>query len=254
MSALLEFRDIAFRIGGRQILESINLSVEEGETVVLLGRSGSGKTTLLKTVNRLIEPTAGQIRFEGKPVDEWDIIQLRRRIGYVIQDGGLLPHVTVERNAGLVPRLEQWPEETIRKRVAMLLDAMGLPVTQYGSRYPRQLSGGEKQRVGIARALAASPPLLLLDEPFAALDPVTRFELQQQFLALRRNIRQTSLFVTHDIREALMMGSRIGLMNRGRLEILAAPQAFLNAQTPEAREFLASLGHDWKPDEFRTLP
>jgi osmoprotectant transport system ATP-binding protein len=246
MPALIEFRNVSFCIGGRKILDGINMTVEAGETVVLLGRSGSGKTTLLKMVNRLVEPTGGEVQFEQKSVTQWDAIRLRRRIGYVIQDGGLLPHLTVEHNIGLVPRLEHWPDRKIQERVSTLLDAMGLPEAHYAARYPRQLSGGEKQRVGIARALAAGPPLLLLDEPFAALDPVTRFELQQQFLALRRNLLQTSLFVTHDIREALMMGSRIGLMHQGKLELLAAPEEFLEAGTPEAREFMASLGKDWR--------
>jgi osmoprotectant transport system ATP-binding protein len=249
MAALVEFRDISYRIAGRDILRGIDLTIEEGETVVLLGRSGSGKTTLLKTVNRLIEPTGGEVRFQGKPVSQWDAIQLRRRIGYVIQDGGLFPHVTVEQNVGLVPKLEQWPEERIRSRAAELLEAMGMPPAAYAARYPRQLSGGEKQRVGIARALAADPPLLLLDEPFAALDPVTRFEMQRQFLELRRSFRKTALFVTHDIREALMLASRIALVSEGKLEIVAPPNEFLEARSPEAGAFLATLSGDWRRDE-----
>src|SRR3954454_7820619 len=158
MAAVVEFREVSYRIGGRDVLRHIDLSVEEGETLVLLGRSGSGKTTLLKTVNRLITPTTGDVRFQGRSVLEWDPIPLRRGIGYVIEDGGLFPHVTVEENVGLVPKLEGWPEARIRARTSELLDALGLPVSVYGSRYPRQLSGGEKQRVGIARALAADPP------------------------------------------------------------------------------------------------
>jgi osmoprotectant transport system ATP-binding protein len=248
MGALVEFEDVSYSIDGRPILRNIHLSVAQGETVALLGRSGSGKTTLLKTVNRLIEPTGGEVRFEGKPVRAWDPIRLRRRIGYVIQDGGLFPHETVERNVGLAPRLERWPAERIRQRAAALLDTMGLPYAEYAARYPRQLSGGQKQRVGIARALAADPPLLLLDEPFAALDPVTRFELQRQFLDLRRRFRQTALLVTHDVREALMLGSRIALMSEGRLELVAEPAAFLRARTPDAGAFLATLEERWRPD------
>jgi osmoprotectant transport system ATP-binding protein len=241
MSALVEFQNISYEIGGRTILRNINLSVEEGETVVLLGRSGSGKTTLLKTVNRIFQPSAGEIRFQGKSVSQWDPIQLRRKIGYVIQDAGLFPHVTVEQNVGLVPKLEQWPEDKIRSRTAELLDMVGLPAKDYGARFPWQLSGGERQRVGIARALAANPPLLLLDEPFAALDPVTRYEMQQQFLQLRNTLGKTALFVTHDIREALMLGTRIALLKDGRLEVVAKAAEFPSVTTPEATAFLATL-------------
>lgn len=252
MAALVEFAGVAYRIAGRDILRGIDLSIHEGETVVLLGRSGSGKTTLLKTVNRLIEPTAGEIRFQGKPIASWDPIQLRRRIGYVIQEGGLFPHATVARNIGLVPTLEGWPEERIRTRTAELLQAVALPPA-YATRRPRQLSGGEKQRVGIARALAADPPLLLLDEPFAALDPVTRFEMQQHFANLRRTLRKTALFVTHDIREALMLGTRIALLKNGRLETVASPEEFLRLRTPEAAAFLATLESAALPQSHATL-
>jgi osmoprotectant transport system ATP-binding protein len=248
---LVEFRNVWFRIEGRAILRGINLAVAEGETVVFLGRSGSGKTTLLKTVNRLVDPGEGEIWFRGKAVHEWDPIRLRRQVGYVIQEGGLLPHITVERNIGLVPSLDGWQPEQTSRRVAALLEMMGLP-PHYASRYPRELSGGEKQRVGIARALAADPPLLLLDEPFAALDPVTRFDLQRQFLKLRDTIRQTALFVTHDIREALMLASRIALVHEGRLEIVATPADFSRARTPEAVAFLRTLEHEWTADESRT--
>ena len=241
MAALVEFRNVTYRIGARDILRGIDLSVEEGETVVLLGRSGSGKTTLLKMVNRLVEPTSGEVRFEAKRVTDWDPIRLRRRIGYVIQEGGLFPHATVAHNVGLVPRLEGWPEERIRARTSELLDAMGLPAAVYSSRYPRQLSGGEKQRIGIARALAASPPLLLLDEPFAALDPVTRFEMQRHFARLRQSLGTTALFVTHDIREALMLGTRIALLKDGQLEVVARAEEFAGLRSPEAGAFLATL-------------
>jgi osmoprotectant transport system ATP-binding protein len=241
MPTLVEFRDVSYRAGDLAVLRNVNLSVDEGETLVLLGRSGSGKTTLLKMVNRLIAPTTGHVLFEGKSVVEWDPIQLRRRIGYVIQEGGLFPHATVERNVGLVPKLEGWPEARIRSRTADLLESLGLPLSIYGSRYPSQLSGGEKQRVGIARALAADPPMLLLDEPFAALDPVTRFEAQRQFLELRRSFQKTALFVTHDIREALMLGSRIALLKDGRIDVVAPASEFTAARSPEAQAFLATL-------------
>lgn len=242
MAALVEFRGVTYEIGGRQVLCGIDLSIEQGETVVLLGRSGSGKTTLLKMVNRLVEPTAGEVRFEGKRVTDWDPIRLRRRTGYVIQEGGLFPHATVAQNVGLVPKLEGWPQERIWQRTTELLDTMGMPERVYGSRYPRQLSGGEKQRVGIARALAADPQLLLLDEPFAALDPVTRYEMQQRFVQLQRDFGKTALFVTHDIREALMLGTRIALLKEGQLDLIARPDEFVKARSPEARAFLATLG------------
>jgi osmoprotectant transport system ATP-binding protein len=192
-------------------------------------------------VNRLIEPTSGEVRFEGTPVTEWDPIRLRRRIGYVIQDGGLFPHTTVSQNIGLVPTLEHWPGERIERRTGELLELMGLAPSVYALRRPKQLSGGEKQRVGIARALAADPPLLLLDEPFAALDPVTRFDMQQHFARLRQAARKTALFVTHDIREALMLGTRIALLNKGRLEVVAPPEQFLESRSSEASAFIATL-------------
>jgi osmoprotectant transport system ATP-binding protein len=243
---LLAVRSLSCQIGGRAILHSIDLEVPAGETVVLLGRSGSGKTTLLKVVNRLIEPSAGEILFEGRDTAACDPIQLRRRMGYVIQDGGLFPHWTVEANVALVPRLEGWPADRIARRVEELLAAVGLEPGEFRTRYPRQLSGGQKQRVGIARALAADPPLLLFDEPFAALDPITRLELQNLFLDLRRSVNKTALFVTHDIREALMLASRIALLKDGALELVATPKEFLGTASAEARAFLAGLDEKWR--------
>jgi osmoprotectant transport system ATP-binding protein len=238
---ILEIRDVTYAIDGREVLCGVSLDVAAGETVVLLGRSGSGKTTLLKAINGLVTPAGGEIHFEGKSAAEWDPIRLRRRMGYVIQDAGLFPHWTVERNVGLVPRLEEWPEDRVAKRVEELLHAVGLDPAQFRGRYPRQLSGGQRQRVGIARALAADPPLLLLDEPFAALDPITRFDLQRQFLALRREMGKAAVFVTHDVREALMMATRIVLLKDGAVETIAAPGVFRQSESPEAREFLAGL-------------
>ena len=238
---LLAIRSLTCQIGGRAILRGIDLEVAAGETVVLLGRSGSGKTTLLKTVNGLIAPTGGSIEFEGRDTAGWDPIQLRRRMGYVIQDGGLFPHWTVEANVGLVPRLDGWAPDRIARRVEELLRAVGLEPGEFGARYPRQLSGGQKQRVGIARALAAEPPLLLFDEPFGALDPITRVELQKLFLELRRRGNQSALFVTHDVREALLLGSRIALLKEGAVEVVATPEEFGKAGSAEARAFLAGV-------------
>jgi len=248
MSAIVEFRGVGYGVqqtaGPLQILRDLSFTVEPGETLVLLGRSGSGKTTALKLVNRLLEPGGGAVLVEGRATVEWDPIRLRRRIGYVIQETGLFPHFTVAENVGLVPRLEGWPADRIRARVDELLERMDLPPAEYRGRYPRELSGGQRQRVGVARALAADPPLLLFDEPFAALDPVTRFDLQRQFLTWRRTFQKTSIFVTHDVREALMLATRIGLMHGGRLELLAPPEEFMQAANEEARAFLASL--DWR--------
>jgi osmoprotectant transport system ATP-binding protein len=243
---VLEIRNLSCRIGERWILRDINVEVRQGETIVLLGRSGCGKTTLLKCVNGLIEPAGGEIRFQGKLSAEWDPIALRRRMGYVIQEGGLFPHWTVNANVGLVPKLENWEPPKIGERVRLLLDMVGLPAAEFGPRYPRQLSGGQKQRVGIARALAADPPLLLLDEPFAALDPITRIELQKQFLSLRSAVGTAALFVTHDVREALMLATRIVLMKNGAIDVIAEPSGFLAARTEEARAFLAGLEEDWR--------
>jgi osmoprotectant transport system ATP-binding protein len=248
-ATVLEIRDLSCRLGERQILHDINLEVPAGETIVLLGRSGCGKTTLLKCVNGLIPPAGGEIRFEGRSAADWDPIRLRRRMGYVIQDAGLFPHWTVAANVGLVPKLEQREPAAIEKRVRFLLETVGLPPDEFGPRYPRQLSGGQKQRVGIARALAADPPLLLLDEPFAALDPITRFELQKQFLALRSAVQKTALFVTHDVREALMLASRIVLLKQGAIDLIATPVEFLAARTDEARAFHAGLEEDWRKQD-----
>jgi osmoprotectant transport system ATP-binding protein len=241
VSGILDIRNVSYAIGGKAVLRDVSLCVGEGETVVLLGRSGSGKTTLLKTVNGLLQPQAGEIWFLGKRAADQDPIQVRRRMGYVIQDAGLFPHWTVEANIGLVPRLEGWAPEKVAHRVEELLALVGLDAAEYRARRPRQLSGGQKQRVGIARALAADPPLLLLDEPFGALDPITRFDLQQQFVELRRRLGKAALFVTHDVREALMMGTRIALLKDGKLELLATPEEFLAARSDEARAFLKSL-------------
>ncbi|MBC8166102.1 MAG: ATP-binding cassette domain-containing protein [Bryobacteraceae bacterium] len=241
---VLEFRGVRLRIGEREILRGIDLVVGRGETVVLLGRSGSGKTTLLRCINGLMEPTSGDVLIQGKSTREQDMVNLRRRIGYVIQDGGLFPHFTVERNVAVVPRLEKWPEDRVRERVTSLLGMVGLPPEEYSARYPRQLSGGQRQRVGIARALAADPAILLLDEPFAALDPITRFELQKKFLELRNALGKTAVFVTHDVREALMMASKLVLLKDGQIELVATAAEFLESNSPEARLFLAGIEAD----------
>ena len=241
LMAAVEFRQVSFSAGGQLILDQLSLSIEAGETLVLLGRSGAGKTTALKMVNGLLFPSAGEVLIEGRPSTSWELIQLRRSIGYVIQEVGLFPHLTVRENVGLVPRLEGWPPERIASRTRELLEQVDLAPAQFAGRYPHQLSGGQRQRVGVARALAANPSLLLFDEPFGALDPVTRLELQNQFLALRDQLHKTCIFVTHDVREALRIGTRIALLDRGRLETLATPEQFLESPEPQTRAFLAVL-------------
>jgi osmoprotectant transport system ATP-binding protein len=241
MEPVIAFRDVSYGIRGKEVLRHLDLEVAAGETLVLLGRSGSGKTTALRMVNALLTPTSGEVFVEGKPTREWDPILLRRRIGYVIQESGLFPHFTVARNVAVVPELEGWERGRITVRVDELLSRLGLPPEEFRSRYPRELSGGQRQRVGVARALAAEPSLLLMDEPFGALDPVTRRDLQRQFMTLRKTWTKTSLFVTHDVREALALASRIALLHEGRLAIVAPPRDFLAAKNDEARAFLAAL-------------
>jgi osmoprotectant transport system ATP-binding protein len=230
----IEFRRVSYRVNGdtgRELLLDLNLEVQRGETLVLLGRSGSGKTTTLKLINHLLIPSSGELFVEARPTREWDVIRLRRMIGYVIQEVGLFPHFTVARNIGLVPKIENWPASRIRDRVHELLQLVGLD-PEIASRYPRELSGGQRQRVGVARALAADPPILLMDEPFGALDPITRSELQREFLALQKRLRKTVVFVTHDLREALLLGTRIALMEAGRLVTLQTPEEFLTSTEP----------------------
>jgi osmoprotectant transport system ATP-binding protein len=225
----------------REIVSDISLAVATGETLVLLGRSGSGKTSLLKLTNGLLIPSKGKILVNQKATTDWDRIELRRGIGYVIQEAGLFPHFTVAKNVGLVPTLEGWPRRKIETRVTELLRLVGLDPEEFGGRRPRELSGGQRQRVGVARALAADPPILLMDEPFGALDPVTRAELQREFAALARQLRKTIVFVTHDLREALLLASRIVLLQSGRIVANARREEFLQLEHAEVRAFAASL-------------
>jgi osmoprotectant transport system ATP-binding protein len=237
----IEFRNVSYRLpDGRELLSDLNLRILTGETVVLLGRSGSGKTTTLKLVNHLLAPSAGDLRIQGRSIREWDVIRLRRSIGYAIQDVGLFPHFTVARNVGLVPKIQNWPADRIEKRVRELLELVSLD-PQIASRYPHQLSGGQRQRVGVARALAADPPILLMDEPFGALDPITRTELQREFLELQKRLRKTVVFVTHDVREALLLATRIALIESGQLVAMKTPDQFVNSKEPLVKAYLACL-------------
>jgi len=236
---VIEFRGVSYCVSNaQQLLSDLNLTVRCGETLMLLGRSGSGKTTTLKLINRMLEPSAGEVRVDGRSTLEWDAIRLRRGIGYVIQEAGLFPHFTVERNVGLVPHLEGWPPEKIRARVCEMLELVGLPPEQFLSRRPHQLSGGQRQRVGVARALAGDPPLLLMDEPFGALDPLTRAEIQGEFQALQGRLKKTVVMVTHDLREALLLGTRIALMESGKLTGVFAPREFEHATDPRVAAYV----------------
>jgi len=228
----IEFRHVFYGANGTgDIVRDLTLEIHRGETLVLLGRSGSGKTTTLKLINHLLSPNSGEIRVDGRPIRDWDIIRLRRMIGYVIQEVGLFPHFTIANNIGLVPKIENWPSDRIKQRVQELLDLVGLD-PEIANRYPRQLSGGQRQRVGVARALAADPPILLMDEPFGALDPLTRSELQKEFLALQKRLRKTIVFVTHDLNEAIVLGTRIALMDAGQLVTVHNRDEFLQSQEP----------------------
>ena len=240
----VEFQNTSFAINHRPLLSSLNLSIHQGEALILLGRSGSGKTTTLKLINHLLVPTQGQVLVQNRPTTNWDVIKLRRRIGYVIQETGLFPHFTIAENVGLVPSLEKWSSQKIQNRVYEMLNLVGLEPEKFAQRYPHQLSGGQRQRVGVARALAADPPILLMDEPFGALDPITRLELQQQFQYLQQQLGKTVIFVTHDIQEAFFLATRIGLMYEGNLVVLGTRREFLQSQHPEAKAFLACLNTD----------
>jgi len=235
MTPAIEFVAARYAIDRRSIVGPLDFEVRRGETLVFLGESGSGKTTSLRLVNRLLVPTGGDVRVDGRSTDAWDPVRLRRGIGYVIQHVGLLPHLTVSGNVGLVPALEHWPAERIRQRVVELLSLVGLPAAEFGTRHPHELSGGQRQRVGVARALAADPPLLLCDEPFGALDARTRAVLQREFRDLVARLDKTVVFVTHDIGEARLLASRIAVFDGGRVTFIGTPAEFDATSDPASR-------------------
>ncbi|HEY6802532.1 MAG TPA: ATP-binding cassette domain-containing protein [Pyrinomonadaceae bacterium] len=240
---IVEFRDVSYAIppNPNPIINNLNLEVYQSETLVLLGESGCGKTTTLKLVNRLYTPTSGEVLVEGKSTTNWDPIALRRHTGYVIQEGGLFPHFTIAHNVGLVPSLSGWDDGKTTARVNELLKMVGLDPSQFANRYPRELSGGQRQRVGVARALAADPPLLLLDEPFGALDPLTRSSLQKEFKDLTKKIGKTVIVVTHDVREAMLLGDRIALMHAGEIVLLETPEGFRNSENERVKAYLETI-------------
>ncbi len=242
---IVEFRHVNYSIGGTFILDDLNLQIFRGEILILLGESGCGKTTTLKLINRLIEPTDGEVLVQGKSTADWDAIELRRHIGYVLQDGGLFPHFTVADNVSLLPKLENWDETKKRFRTSEMLELVGLKPDKFGDRYPHELSGGQRQRVGVARALAADPDLLLLDEPFGALDAITRTNLQKEFAKLVKELGKTAVFVTHDLHEAMLLGSRIALMEKGKIVLNETPLNFGASDLPLARAYLETVGENF---------
>lgn len=241
-AAPVEFRQVsASHPGGPAVLTGVTLSIAPGEVLALVGRSGAGKSTILKLINGLLTPTAGAVRVEGRDTRQWDGIRLRRRIGYVLQDVGLFPHMTVGDNVGVVPRLEGWTASRIRTRVDELLELVGLPAATYAARRPRTLSGGQRQRIGLARALAVNPPILLMDEPFGALDPVTRVEMRREFTRIRAALGTTVVIVTHDMAEAFALGDRIGVIDDGVLVACDRPAAIAASDDPRVRRLVDTL-------------
>jgi osmoprotectant transport system ATP-binding protein len=240
-TSIIEFRSAGYSVASTVILAGIDLSVARGETLVLLGESGCGKTTTLKMINRLIEPTSGHVLVEGKPTTEWDAVDLRRHVGFVLQEAGLMPHFSVAGNVGLVPSLLGWEQERIDQRVGEMMELVGLDATKFADRFPHELSGGQRQRVGVARALAADPQIVLLDEPFGALDAITRNKLQREFAELVRSLQKTAVFVTHDLHEAMLLGSRIALMESGRIVSVDTPDNFARSDTALARAYLETV-------------
>jgi len=240
--AMIRLDHVTKRYGGSVAVDSLTLEVEAGELCMLVGPSGSGKTTTMRMINRLIEPTSGRIFLHGDDVTDVDPVELRRRIGYVIQQVGLFPHLTVGDNVGTVPRLLGWDRNRIRQRTNELLELVGLDPDVYARRYPAELSGGQRQRAGVARALAADPPVLLMDEPFGAIDPITRERLQTEFLRLQHELHKTVVFVTHDIEEAVRLGDRIAVLaDRGRLEQYDTPAKILGSPaTPFVADFVGA--------------
>ena len=242
MSAAVEFRCLSYATSqGRLLLDNILLELEEGTTTVILGRSGSGKTTLLRTVNRMIEPTAGEVLMRGEDVRTHDLITLRRGVGYVIQETGLFPHCTIERNVGMVLEAEGRSRSERASRSHELLSIVGLDPGSFALRYPHQLSGGQRQRVGLARALAADPKILLMDEPFGALDPLTRAEMQNMLRDLMTRMKKTVLLVTHDLNEALYLGHRIVLMSEGKLIASLSSEDFLQSREPQIESYVKAF-------------
>jgi osmoprotectant transport system ATP-binding protein len=240
--AAIEFRDVSFTRPGRpRVLDDFSLTVDSGDVLALVGRSGAGKSTLLKLVNRLLLPDAGAVFVLGKDTRDWEPIALRRSVGYVLQDVGLFPHMSVADNVAVVPRLERWSADRTAARVNELLELVGLPAAEFANRWPDELSGGQRQRVGVARALAVDPPVLLMDEPFGALDPLTRSELHREFRRIQSRLRKTVIIVTHDMGEAFALADRVGVLEDGRLIANERAAAVAASTDPRIRRLLDAL-------------
>ncbi len=238
----VRFADVSFVHAGRPpVLSHLTLNVEQGEVLAVVGRSGAGKTTVLKLVNRLLLPTSGTVTIEGRNTRDWDGIALRRRIGYVIQDVGLFPHMTVEENITVVPRLERWDGPRAVARAHELLDLVDLPADTYARRHPHELSGGQRQRVGLARALAVNPPILLMDEPFGALDPITRVEVRREFVRIQQQLHTTVIIVTHDMAEAFALGHRVCVIDAGEAIVVDTPARVAATSDPRVKRFIETL-------------
>lgn len=238
----IELINVGYSINANQwLVKDLSLKVVVGETLVLLGQSGSGKTTTLKLINQLRRASCGEMFILGKNINDWDITKLRRQIGYVIQEGGLFPHYTVEKNIALLPELTAWSKADIKNRVQELMELIGLSYQEFAKRYPHQLSGGQRQRVGVARALALDPPIILLDEPFGALDPIIKNQLQNEFARWQQSLNKTAVLVTHDIQEAFKLADKIGLMVDGKLVVFGTKEDLLNSQHIEAKAFMECL-------------
>ncbi|MEQ1757075.1 MAG: ATP-binding cassette domain-containing protein [Vicinamibacterales bacterium] len=238
---MITFDGVWCRRGTRDVLNDVSFTVLEGDTLALVGRSGAGKSTALKLVNRMLVSDRGLVSVAGRNVLELDPIALRRQTGYVLQEVGLFPHMTVARNVAVVPTLLQWPTDRIEARVAELLNLVGLPASDYATRWPHELSGGQRQRVGVARALAADPPVLLMDEPFGALDPVTRVELHAEFRGIQSRLRKTIVLVTHDMQEACALATRIGVLHEGRLVALDTPEGLRSSREAAVRTLFDAM-------------
>lgn len=240
---MIELKDVTKEYGTVRAVERLSMKIEDGEICILLGKSGCGKSTTLRMINRLIAPTSGQILLDGKDINLYEVEKLRRGMGYVVQSVGLFPYMTVEKNISCVPRLLKWEKTKIQRRVEELLDLVGLDPGRYLRKYPSELSGGEAQRVGVARALAADPPIILMDEPFGAIDPINRNRLQNEFLKIQEELKKTVIFVTHDVEEALKLGDKIAIMDQGRLQSFSRPETILET---ENKQFVSEfLGKDY---------
>ncbi len=237
---IIELRGASVSFGATEVLTGVDLSVTRGEVLVLLGESGSGKTTLLKLINRLIEPSSGTVLVEGRATTEWDVIELRRRIGYVLQEGGLFPHMTVAENVGLPIKISG-AKGVDDQRISEMLSLVGLDPLKFADRFPHELSGGQRQRVGVARALVTDPDIILLDEPFGALDVITRTALQKEFARLVRDLGKTAVFVTHDLHEAMLLASRIVLIEQGKIVFLGTPDEFSSSNASLAIAYLETI-------------